>query len=465
MAVLNDIFDTFLENIEPSTKAVKYAIKAHESVRDHLESDEIFKENVTNTFLYGSYKRHTAVGDIKDVDIVVLTNFDINDQKNTPQNVLRKLKDSLTKIYKDPENPEYQRRSIRINDPLPEDENIQMTLDIIPAVPITTNDGVLWVPDREVKKWVKSHPKGHIEHTIALNSEEYSQGKFVPLVKIIKWWWKYQSGQLLPNEERPKPKGFWIECLVGENFNPNYKSWAELFIATLSNISSKYPDHTNIPMLVDPGIFDQIIETSITPKDFKIFMSSVVDSLSKAQIALLEPNESKSSKIWNEIFGDEFPLYEEDTKSVTPQNILLGDTRHALPVPWHFIQKYRVSINAYVYIKIGKTLKKLSGLNSDGRQLNDGLLLRYIANTNASKPYEIKWQVVNTGQQAANDNGLRGNFFNSKLTNNLPSPNQLVNWEHTKYTGKHWIECFVLKDGLCVARSGKFFVNIKNQKY
>ena len=210
MTKLNSLFDRFLSNIEPDEDAVAYAQEAHKPVRDFLENDEKFGEFVENTFLYGSYRRHTAVGDIKDVDIVVLTNFDPESEEHTPQKVLRKLKAALARHYDDPENPEYQRRSIRINDPLPERSDVSMTLDIIPAVAPNGDDAPLLVPDREVKAWVQSHPKGHIKATSELNRQEYSGSKFVPLVKMMKWWWKYQCQVRQPDLERPKPKGFWI---------------------------------------------------------------------------------------------------------------------------------------------------------------------------------------------------------------------------------------------------------------
>ncbi|WP_197996831.1 nucleotide-binding domain-containing protein, partial [Gimesia chilikensis] len=31
----------------------------------------------------------------------------------------------------------------------------------------------------------------------------------------------------------------------------------------------------------------------------------------------------------------------------------------------------------------------------------------------------------------------------------------------TKFPGMHWVECFVVKNGVCVARSGEFVVNIE----
>src|ERR1044071_980421 len=112
MTKLNALFDKFLQNIEPDEKMVNHAHNAHDPVRDFLENDEAFGQYVEDTFLYGSYKRNTAVGDIKDVDIVVLTNFDTESEEFTPQKVLRKLKSALARHYGDQDNQEYQRRSI-----------------------------------------------------------------------------------------------------------------------------------------------------------------------------------------------------------------------------------------------------------------------------------------------------------------------------------------------------------------
>jgi len=205
MATLNSYFDGFLSNINPDPQMVKKAIKAHEPVRRHLATDEEFKEHHLDSFLYGSYRRRTAVGDIKDVDIVVLTNFDPN--KDKPRTVLRKLKQALARYYENPDLAD-QRRSIRVDDPFSEDPSCKLTLDIVPAAIITDENGVLKVPDREEDCWIDSHPKGHLQVVNDLNAKEYSNEQFVPLVKIMKWWWKYQSAILQPKVERPHPKGF-----------------------------------------------------------------------------------------------------------------------------------------------------------------------------------------------------------------------------------------------------------------
>lgn len=459
MAKLNEQFNEFLSNIEPDEDAIKYAQKAHQPIREHLEEDEDFGEFFEGSFLYGSYARHTATDEIKDIDIVVLTNFDPNNEDYSPKKVLRKLKKALNKYYEDSDNTEYQRKSIRVKDPLPDYPDVFMTLDIIPAIAADGDDEPLLVPDIETDTWVKSHPKGHMDYTTELNDENHCDGYFVPLVKMMKHWWSYKK-----TKKNAKPKGFWLEVLIGNVVNYSEDSYADYFISTLENISERYKNYEQfitVPELDDPGLEGEIIKTSMTIEEFKSFVDEVKDSLEKAKLARDENDPAKSSKKWNKILGEEFPIIEDSADKSMKTVLVLGDTSHAKPLIWNSNLQYKVSINAYTYIRIPKQLKKLGGLNSDGRQLNADILLKYQAKTNTPGNYEVKWQVVNTGQPAKDDNALRGEFFDAKLTNGAASSNQLINWEHTKYFGKHWIECFIIQKGICVARSGRFYVNIK----
>lgn len=464
MAKLNEQFDTFISNINPDLRAIEYAQKAHKPVRECLESHDDFKEFVEKTFLYGSYRRHTAVGDIKDVDIVVLTNFDLSKEENTPQSVLRRLKAALGRCYDDPENPQYQRRSIRIDDPLPEDENVTMTLDIIPAVVRETEEDPLLVPDREAGEWVESHPKGHMSHTTALN--ESSDGRYVPLVKMMKWWWKYQCEIRQPNVERPKPKGFWVECLTGELFDPAQKHWADHFIDVLEKIVESYGAGTTVPALSDPGLADEKIETSMTLEEFCVFLNAAEESLELARKARDMEDPIESSSLWREIFGEKFPLYDEDETEESREiasEVPPGGTAHIKPLPWplNLKKRYKVRLDAYLY----RGDMRLNGINSNGRVIQSGLNIKYVAKTKTGTDCEIHWQVVNTGRHAAAQDGLRGDYFLGKGRTGATSQDPRINWEHTEYTGKHWIECFVVKDGECVGRSGRFFVAIRNPNY
>lgn len=93
--------------------------------------------------------------------------------------------------------------------------------------------------------------------------------------------------------------------------------------------------------------------------------------------------------------------------------------------------------------------------SSDTHGLPKGCRLKFLATTDAVPPYNVHWQIVNTGYEATSKNALRGEF-NCKTA----GIGGLTHYEKTEYTGMHWVECFIIKNEMLIARSGPFEVNI-----
>ncbi|GAA4444181.1 nucleotidyltransferase [Novipirellula rosea] len=132
----------------------------------------------------------------------------------------------------------------------------------------------------------------------------------------------------------------------------------------------------------------------------------------------------------------------------------LADTSHCQPPVFREIinPQARVSVSGDVYRRINGR-KKLWKLTS--KPVPKGVALKFVASTNVRQPYEVRWQVVNTGAEARSVDGLRGGF------DRLPFDSGDVRWEETGYAGTHWIEAFIIKDGICVARSKPIFVRVR----
>ena len=124
---------------------------------------------------------------------------------------------------------------------------------------------------------------------------------------------------------------------------------------------------------------------------------------------------------------------------------------HCKPVPWLQDLTCNATLKCSVYRQKGDA-KEIFNLTD--RPIPKNLRLRFAVATNARQPYEIHWQVVNTGDEAERANGLRGCFDDDSLQ---AGP---VRWEHTAYTGTHWVEAFIVRNQICVARSGPCYVNI-----
>lgn len=69
----------------------------------------------------------------------------------------------------------------------------------------------------------------------------------------------------------------------------------------------------------------------------------------------------------------------------------------------------------------------------------------------------VKWQITNTGYEARND--LRGSFEQS---NERRLGKYILRKEHTSYSGRHLVQCFVMRSAnQCVAMSNCFIVWVK----
>lgn len=67
----------------------------------------------------------------------------------------------------------------------------------------------------------------------------------------------------------------------------------------------------------------------------------------------------------------------------------------------------------------------------------------YIENTSVPKPYRVFWKVRNVGPQAEKRDQIRGQIEESKYETKT---------EPISFDGPHFVECYIIKDGVCVAR-------------
>lgn len=140
------------------------------------------------------------------------------------------------------------------------------------------------------------------------------------------------------------------------------------------------------------------------------------------------------------------------TKIVSGARLLLNPAHRKAP-PWTRLDQGQVRIEKATMQRNGF---RPEVFRSDGDPLPKRCSLVYQADTDIPRPFKVYWQVVNTGREAQAANGLRGGFdegvvLAGKLTKN----------ETTRYTGRHSIECFIVKAGYLAARSGQFIVNIR----
>lgn len=164
---LTNHFKKFLSIIEPPQTYVEDASMGHNTLRDRLEADTGIAGYIIDTFLSGSYARNTATTPIKDVDVIVVLNLDIESYK--PKDILVSLHKILNKYY--PGRTIRQYRSIKV-------VLKYVKMDVVPAIGLDSNSS-LYIPEYSPlqQRWILAHPKGHIELVTDLNKKNLSKIK------------------------------------------------------------------------------------------------------------------------------------------------------------------------------------------------------------------------------------------------------------------------------------------------
>ena len=72
-------------------------------------------------------------------------------------------------------------------------------------------------------------------------------------------------------------------------------------------------------------------------------------------------------------------------------------------------------------------------------------LLFKVTYCSVPEPYELKWKVLNQGDEAKRRDTIRGQI--------VDDDGSRENCETTDFHGNHYVECYAVKDGIVVARA------------
>ena len=513
-AQFSPLFEAIAEALDISENHYIQAVKRYESIGKWLERDEsivtCYNPEIypQGSFLLGTVTRPISGNEEYDIDLV--SELDLQ-KTEISQERLKYLIGCEIKLYARANNmnsrPEESRRCWTLKYA----DGAQFHMDILPAIPdaeifklhlkskghspsslsdfaIAITDNTLPNYDRIDPDWPRSNPRGYAEwfrhrmeiqfkairqslaESIRLRVEEVPEYKVkTPLQRVVQilkrhrdiWFDKNQSAY----DAEAKPISIIITTLAAHAYN-NENDLQQ----ALLKIVAEMPCH-----IVDDSNGVTIISNPVNPlenfadkwQEYPIRKACFMDWLQQAQLDLtraLELNnvqsvgESLRSCLGERVINEgQQKLYEGTNRytSTVAASVSRGlnrfDVTHRQDPKWRVIPNGRVTIIGTASRKGFRTRQ----IESDSAPLPKYWSLRFEAQTNVLMPYEVHWQVVNTGQEAYRANGLRGGFYEGIGTYGH------IRKEDTQYSGTHWIECFIIKNGICRARSGEFVVNIE----
>ena len=266
--------------------------RAHASAQQDLLRQRLEKQlYIDDTFLTGSYRRHTIRRPLLDIDVFAVLDKMIYRETIpfTPagaEAALDLIENALRKLYPRSEIKRHD-RCIQITF-----SNTGIGFDVIPAY--QTNRDEFWIPDGP-RGWIKTNPKKQQEMVTEANQGS-CECMLVPAVKLIKTF-NEAHGRLL--------HGFHIEAMVYHALKfapPNHQASVLLLLETLSTAV----------LVRTPDIWPEGEDADRYLPDDKRFAASVAfrDASRKAAEAVMAENEGRieaAHALWYEIFGEDYP--------------------------------------------------------------------------------------------------------------------------------------------------------------
>lgn len=245
--------------------------------------------DVLDSFLTGSYSRHTLIAPLSeaDIDIFVILNpsyYEEDGQANLLDRVKRVLLKTYTKTPKISRNG--QAVTITFTD---------FIVDVVPA--FYRNGGGFLIPNSIKKEWISTNPKTHVE--IISNENDKHDGNLIPIVKMIKGWNKNINHAFV---------SFYLELLAIKIFNKvtisDYPSGMRYFFEK-GGEAIKY----NVKDPVEYGGQINGLDIVSTAKEAVSRFETAYNRAKKAEE--YERNGDTESAIgeWKKIFSNYFPSY------------------------------------------------------------------------------------------------------------------------------------------------------------
>lgn len=294
-------------------------------------------------------------------------------------------------------------------------------VELVPCFILNDSEETLIYPDTHRDgNWKKTNPKS--QNTI-VNEITNTYPLYKDLCKLLRCW-KMQCNV--------KIKGIVIDCAVKMFLEQNYFlkgavidniDIIKILIRLFDFMSYNLPD--SIKIIGE----NEFVETG--KGNFK----------RKCEKAVKKLEEDDFYKLWDNcisIFGTKFPKNPSEN-NVKSEEQFIGD-----------IFRIHITNNVEIDCKISANgfrpifLSKLLNLYSNKYVIEQSKSLDFeIVSCDVDKPYDTYWKIRNVGSEAIKRNMIRGKIFKGNDTHH----------ECSQFHGTHYVECYIIKEGTCVAKT------------
>lgn len=414
----SEIFDALLENLKVGATASTIASR-RDQITKALNKDFRSKDNCTDyKLMIGSFGRHTAIKGVSDLDMIFILPPGIRSSyegETGPRRMLERVRDAL--------KARYPNTDIRVDQCV---VRVQFTrnafkFEVQPA--FENADDSFDYPDTKAEDWKVTKPREEIAATKECNDRTSSNMRH--LARMARAW-KNQNGVNMG--------GLLIDTLVHRFFSQtsDYDSAGTgSFDLMARDFFEFLKDEPDKEYYLSLGSKQRVkVKAQFQPKAKKAY--------NRCLEAIADEGKASANMKWREVFGTSVPLKTGESARSFDDTEQFVENRYPVDIA------HSVTIDCEV-TQAGWRPASLREMLRGNALLMANKDLRFkVTSCTVAHPYEVKWKVLNRGPEAERRNNVRGQIIGSSEPN--------VRKERTTFRGEHVVECFVVKDGVVVAR-------------
>lgn len=382
-------------------------------------------DSTTHMYIVGSVGRNTAVKNASDLDIIfdlpssVYTRFD-NYEGNGQSALLQEIKNVLLERYPN--------TKMRGDGQVVVIEFSAYTVELVPGFK-QADDRFKYPDTHSGGSWKYTDPLSEQDECAACDTRSNKNYyNFCHIIRCLRNKMGFSMGGLL------------IDTLVYNHFSSNddysessYSDYLEIFKSLLSDLKGLSKDQK---YWFAVGSNQQVTNT-----DDGAWIAKMQDAYDS-----VKDKTADSEDIWQvlrDLLGKDFPV--ETNASASYSRIYASAAPGEQFIDEMFLVDIRYKLNIECRVtQDGWRPTLLREMLRRGQWLSHHKKLDfYIADTDCPPPYSIYWKVRNVGAEAAWRNMIRGEIKKTDSTHQI---------EHTNFYGSHFVECYLVKYGVCIAR-------------
>lgn len=415
----SEIFDALLANLKVGDTAASIGARRDEITKS-LNSDFRSKDGDTaHKLMVGSYGRHTAIKGVSDLDMIYILPSEIRakyDRESGPRRMLERVRDDLKARYPNTDIGVDQ-CVVRV-----QFKSNAFKFEVQPA--FANSDGSFDYPDTVAKSWKVTKPRAEIEATKGCNDRTSTNMRH--LARMVRAW-KNANGVSIG--------GLLIDTLVYRFFAQTHdydSAGTGTFDLMVRDFFGFLKEEPNKDYYLALGSNQRVkVNARFQPKAKKAY--------NRCLEAIIDEGVASANKKWREIFGTSVPL-----NTVVESARAFDDTEQFIEQRYPIDVRYTLAIDCNVTQNGWRPASLRQMLHDRTLLLPNKELDFTIAECDVPGSYDVRWKVLNQGDEAERRNNIRGQII---------EPNRATGrHERTSFRGEHLVECFVVKDGVVVAR-------------